>query len=131
MPALLFEPELCPMLQELRFEGYPEWDCLFLMLEARNFSRDSSIARISTLTVSHIPNHLRSPLVCLLRGEFTSRPSNQELSLEATREIVLDENMYVTTIALNSNMALIETLLQQTWLLHLRTQYDGHLSYRS
>jgi hypothetical protein len=110
--ALFFEPELCPTLQELEFEGYPEWDCLFLMLEARNFSRNSSISRISTLTVSHIPNHLRSPLASLLRGEFTSRPSNEELSLEATREMVLDENMYVTAIVLNSTMTLTETSLQ-------------------
>ncbi|KIM23555.1 hypothetical protein M408DRAFT_27781 [Serendipita vermifera MAFF 305830] len=93
--CLLYQPELCPRLQELEFEGFPEWDCLFLMLEARNFHRNCLLSHISELTIPFVPHHLRSSLSCLLRGEFTTRPSNCDLSIYATRETLFDASMYV------------------------------------
>lgn len=92
--SLLYKPEACPKLEEIVLKGYPEWDVLFLMLEARNLLTGSQWSRISRITLSVIPNHLRSPLTSLLRGEFTARPSNEELSFEGTREIMFDETMY-------------------------------------
>jgi hypothetical protein len=92
---LLYQPESCPRLQELEFEGYPEWDSLFLMLETRNLSRNSSLSRISRITMMLIPYHLRSPLASLLRGESVIRPSNEDLSIAATRQVLFDATMWV------------------------------------
>jgi hypothetical protein len=94
---LLYQPEDCPRLQELEFDSYLEWDCLFLMLEARNLSRNSSLSRISRITMPLIPYHFRSPLASLLRGESVIRPSNEDLSIAATRQVLFDATMCVFT----------------------------------
>ncbi|KIM23561.1 hypothetical protein M408DRAFT_77412 [Serendipita vermifera MAFF 305830] len=100
--SLLYQPEACPRLQELEFEGFPEWDCLFLMLEARNFHRNRLLSRISGLIIPSVPHHLRSSLSCLLRGEFTTRPSNYDLSIHATKEVLFDASMYVVQVRLKA-----------------------------
>jgi len=95
---ILYHPEICPTMQELEFDGYPEWDCLFLMLEARNLSQRCGVYRIAKITLALIPHHLRAPLASLLGGEPTTRPSNEELSIEGTREILFDNKMRVPVI---------------------------------
>jgi hypothetical protein len=94
--TLLYQPDICPKLKELVFEGVPEWDILFLMLEARNFGRDSAISSVEKITVSAVPYHLRSPLAFLLKGETAARPSNEEISFDAMSEIFFDRSMYVS-----------------------------------
>ena len=91
--TLLCQSDICPKLQELSFEGVPEWDILFLMLEARNLSAAPSVSPITSITLSTVPYHLRSPLASLLRGEPTTRPSNTDLSLLGIIQGFLDQSL--------------------------------------
>ncbi|KIM23554.1 hypothetical protein M408DRAFT_27779 [Serendipita vermifera MAFF 305830] len=97
--SLLYQPEACPRLQELEFGSLPEWDCLFLMLERRNFHRNQLLSRISKISVPFVPYHLRSSLSTLLRGEFAARPCNYDLSINGTKEALFDASMYVVQYA--------------------------------
>jgi hypothetical protein len=91
---LLYNPDSCPSLDHLRFPTYPpDWDILFIMLETRNFMANGAISRIRRITVPFISHHLRSPLVALLRGLFTSRPRNEDLLLGGNLECLLDDQV--------------------------------------
>lgn len=90
--ALLYHPEACPALETIRFlNSAPEWDILFMMLERRNFRK--GIARIRRLGLPFLPYHLRGPLCSLLRGMYTNRPSNMELSFASAIDLYWDKNM--------------------------------------
>ncbi|KIM23560.1 hypothetical protein M408DRAFT_27783 [Serendipita vermifera MAFF 305830] len=93
--SLLYQPEACPQLREFELYSFPEWDCLFLMLETRNFHQNHLLSRISKIKLPFVLYHLRTPLSRLLRGQFTPRPSNYELSIYATKEALFDASMYV------------------------------------
>ncbi|KIM20133.1 hypothetical protein M408DRAFT_30619 [Serendipita vermifera MAFF 305830] len=94
--AILYDPEKCPSLGNIvLIECAPEWDILFLMLERRNFLTRLGISRINRITLPYIPHHLRDPLASLLRGVYTKRPPNEELSFLGMMELAFDENMYV------------------------------------
>lgn len=100
---LTLRPTDCPALEELEFCSFPEWDCLFMMLERRNFLPNSSISPIRLIALpSLIHPCLRVPLVALLRGCYTTRPSNHEISLEGISELYFDESMCVWFIFVSS-----------------------------
>jgi hypothetical protein len=91
---ILYRPNEFPSLQDIIFVNQPEWDCVMLMLERRNFLPDSSISRIKSLSFpSRKSLFLRRPIANLLRGCFTPRPSNYEISLEGIKEIYFDKTM--------------------------------------
>jgi hypothetical protein len=92
--ALLYRPEECPALCEIKLLGFgPEWDILVMMLERRNFLRDGRVSRIRRITLQYVPNELRKPLAGLLRGVYTPRPSNEELSFVASMDVFFDDQM--------------------------------------
>jgi hypothetical protein len=92
--ALLYQPEDCPCLEDIEFlESAPEWDILFIMLERRNFLINPSVSRVRRISLPFISNELRAPLACLLRGKYTARPSNKDLSFKETLGLIFDKNM--------------------------------------
>jgi hypothetical protein len=93
--GLIIEPHYCPALVEMELLFIPEWDLLFLMLERRNYLLPSQdIAEIKTLTLpSPIPLALLSPLIDILSGRFTRRPSNMDISFCGFMEEYFDRTM--------------------------------------
>jgi hypothetical protein len=87
--SILYHPHHCPVLEEIEVSGFVEWDILMLMLERRNF-RNENIKRISTLRIPLTPPRLGVHLESLLRGVYTERPSNADLSTEAIAEVLCD-----------------------------------------
>ena len=96
--SLLYNPDHCPRLEHLDFGAVAELDFLFLMLERRNFLVDSKISRIRKLILPVLGDHLRAPLLSLLKGLYPKRPSLLELSIEGTREALFDEDVYVVLL---------------------------------
>jgi hypothetical protein len=91
---VICRPSDFPALKEITFENLPEWDCLLLMLERRNFLPEPTISRIRALLFPlRTTLFLRKPIVDLLRGCFTLRPSNHELSLAGIKEVYFDKTM--------------------------------------
>ncbi|KAG8868401.1 hypothetical protein FRC20_003456 [Serendipita sp. 405] len=91
---LILRPCDFPALEELKFYKVPEWDLLFLMLERRNFLQDQAISKITMVTLSTtVGAILKGPLTSLLRGEFTNRLSNRDLSIVGLGEIYFDETL--------------------------------------
>lgn len=83
-----------PALERIESSRYPEWDILFLMLERRNFLPNKSATRISTLVFPVIPSLvIVQSLAELLRGRFSNRPSNYELSLDGLTLTYTDPKM--------------------------------------
>jgi hypothetical protein len=65
-----------------------------LMLERRNFLPDAAISRIKALSFPLSTTlFLRKPIVDLLGGCFTLRPSNYELSLAGIKDVYFDKTM--------------------------------------
>jgi hypothetical protein len=94
--ALLNQPDECPMLNEIKFlECFPDWDILFLMLERRNFMINSTVSLIRRITLPFIPIGFRTPLASLLRGTYTRRPTDDDLFMGGSRELLLDEQVSV------------------------------------
>lgn len=90
--VLLYHPDACPVLETIEFFGsIPEWDILFIMLETRNFHKITK--KIRGLVLPMIPHELRAPLVSILRGIYTNRPSNRDLSFAGTMDLLFDGNM--------------------------------------
>lgn len=91
---ITYRPYDLPALQDITFENPPEWDCVLLMLERRNFLPVSNVCRIKSLSFpSRTPVYLRKPITDLLRGQFTTRPSNREVSLIGIGEVYCDNTM--------------------------------------
>lgn len=65
-----------------------EWDILFLMLERRS-TLTNDISRIQRVTLPFVPVEFRSYLSALLLGEKRRPPRPINLSLDATREVIL------------------------------------------
>lgn len=94
--ALLHQPEQCPALDEVKFRGWPpDWDALFLMLEKRNFLENSGVSNICRIVLPFIPGELRAPLASLLGGQHIERPSNEELLLGGSQDLIVDETVSV------------------------------------
>ena len=92
--SILYYPDTCPSLNEIKFLGCaPEWDILFLMLETRNFLPEPNISRIRKLTLPYIWDELRGKLVSLLRGLFTERLSNEDMSFEPSKELIFNADL--------------------------------------
>jgi len=91
---LLYRPEDCPALFNIKMVGFgPELDILFMMLERRNFLRNGRVSRIRRITLPYVPDELRAPLAGLLRGLYTPRPSNRDLSFVTLMEAFFDNQM--------------------------------------
>jgi len=91
---IIYEPTSYPFLQELHFDVVVEYDLPFLMLERRNYGNRYA-KRIRKVGLLFVPFFLRNRLSLLLEGSPTERPSNIELSIESTREIICDSSVYV------------------------------------
>jgi hypothetical protein len=89
---ILYYPEHLPSLQRLHFHSFVEWDILDFMLERRNFGV-RNVKRICQVTLPFVPSELRPSFRLLLEGERAERPSNLELSLDTTREVLCDPNV--------------------------------------
>jgi hypothetical protein len=92
--TLLCNPEKFPSLQQLHFNTSIDWDILFLMLQRRNIGQNG-VKRIDTVTLPFIPFDLQQPLARILAAESMELPPLESLSLEATREVTFDSNVYV------------------------------------
>jgi len=103
------EPTICPLLSRLQLDFIPEWDLLFLMLERRNYLPQSRrVSRIKTLILRlPPPPHLLLPLMEILAGRFTVRPSNEDISVSSFMEAYFDPNMCVPTLRLITKISLI------------------------
>ncbi|KAG8819715.1 hypothetical protein FRC17_010348 [Serendipita sp. 399] len=94
---LIVRPRDFPSLEEIKFYCLPEWDLLFLMLERRNFLLDQAISKITTVILSTtVGAMLKGPLVSLLRGEYTNRLSNHDLSILGVGEVYFDTSLLST-----------------------------------
>jgi hypothetical protein len=92
--AILYQEEDYPCLSEIKFrQSAPEWDMLFIMLERRNFLTNRRVSRISRVSLPFIPDGLRAPLASLLRGLYTTRPPNKDLSFEGIIDLIFDKQM--------------------------------------
>lgn len=90
---LIYHPEMCPSLREIKFYKYVEWDLLFIMLEQRNSSRND-VARIERVSVPFVPFIFRQSLLELLLGRQRRNDlTNMVLSLEETRELICDPSI--------------------------------------
>ena len=116
--SFLYYPEHCPLLEEIKMNGFPEWDVLVLMLERRNFRTDGTW-RIGTVKLPVIPPVLREPLSLLLEGKYARRPSNEEISTEAFREVMCNGKVDVVP----SRFYMTAFNKQQAWLYIL---YEEH-----
>jgi len=85
---LIYNPEYCPVLQQIYFSDFIEWDILFLMLQRRNYGK-VPVKKISRVAVPYVPAFLRQPLGCLLEGEPIDW-GDLPLSLEETRKEIVD-----------------------------------------
>jgi hypothetical protein len=92
--SLLYQPEDCPYLTDIEFiRCAPDWDILFIMLERRNFLTRTCTSIIRRICVPFIPNGLRASLTRLLRGLYSTRPSNQDLSFQGVVDVIFDKQM--------------------------------------
>jgi hypothetical protein len=91
---LLFihNPGNCPSLSQITFRSPPLWDLLFILLEKRNFlPSNAGISPIRSMGLpSATPYALIRPLVDLLRGRYTHRQSNFELSVKGISKLYFD-----------------------------------------
>ena len=92
--SFLYNPHHCPVLEEIELNGFVEWDILMLMLERRNFRTDG-VKRISTLSIPLTPPFLETHLESLLKGVYTERPPNEDMSTEAIAEALCDVETYI------------------------------------
>jgi hypothetical protein len=89
-------PTSFPCLNYIAARNFPAWDILFIMLERRNFHRDSSISRITTLAFPGLPAQMiLKPLTEYLRGRLpiTIRLSNYDISIHAIKDSYFDAQM--------------------------------------
>lgn len=90
---LIYYPDQCPSLQNIRFGDFVDWDVLFVMLERRNLECTKA-ARIQKVTLPFTPYILRGPLDKLLNGRREGRLlESLPLTLEDTREIIFESNV--------------------------------------
>ncbi|KAG8787560.1 hypothetical protein FRC20_002645 [Serendipita sp. 405] len=107
---LILRPQDFPLLEQLEFYIFPEWDLLFLMLERRNFLLDQSVLKITTVILpTTLGLILRGSLTSLLRGQFANRLSNHDLSIVGIGEIYFDHSLYVMLFPLCPAMAHISS----------------------
>ncbi|PVF98548.1 hypothetical protein CPB86DRAFT_704957 [Serendipita vermifera] len=84
---LLRYPRMCPRLQTISIQGYPEWDMLLYMLLRRNVYRiQDGISRITSIGLPGYPAPcILVPLSTLLSGKIPlEMPSLEELSFVET-----------------------------------------------
>lgn len=90
--SLIYNPETCPSLKHLHLSSFVEWDILFLMLQRRNFEA-KGVSKISSLSQGYVPPILQRSLSALLEGTSVNVLDNDDLQMEATREVICDPNM--------------------------------------
>ncbi|KAG8769761.1 hypothetical protein FRC16_006573, partial [Serendipita sp. 398] len=88
LEQLIISPGICPFLHKLVFRRfYKEWDILFLVLERRNFLKDSKVSPIQEIEMPMTPPYrVLYPLTQLLGGMFPSY-----LSVEQYANVGFDE----------------------------------------
>jgi hypothetical protein len=92
--SLALHPTFCPVLGELYMDQCPEWDIFFIMLERRLMWRINGSQPFRSITLpDHTPRSILRYICDILRGRFPERPSNYDLSLFATFEIISDKTM--------------------------------------
>ncbi|PVG03939.1 hypothetical protein CPB86DRAFT_869306 [Serendipita vermifera] len=87
-------PNLCPALETLSIDEFPEWDIFFIMLERRLLlgAKGATAFKYITLPASSPLNLLHH--VCeILQGRLPDRPSNFDLSLLSKTKALLDETI--------------------------------------
>jgi hypothetical protein len=91
----IHEPLSCPSLREMHLGFIPEWDLLFIMLERRNYlPLSQGVTRIQSLTLPRpVPPTIMAPLIEILSGRFTERPSNNDLSFCSFMDAYFDPSM--------------------------------------
>jgi hypothetical protein len=88
---LALSPYNHPYLEFISSSHIPEWDILFIMLERRNIVPSSNVSPICKLELpNRIPKDVFDALHCLLECKLPQRPSNFDLSLSGSIEIILD-----------------------------------------
>jgi hypothetical protein len=95
---LALYPNFCPALEVLYMDQCPEWDIFFIMLERRLAWSINEIKPLKSITIPHrTPSNLLRHICDILQGRFSDRPSNFDLSILATLEVILDNRVYVST----------------------------------
>ncbi|PVF97155.1 hypothetical protein CPB86DRAFT_874328 [Serendipita vermifera] len=91
---LSLSPHNHPYLESISSSHIPEWDILFIMLERRNLCFLLGVSPIRKLELpNRIPKGVFDSLHCLLECKTPQRPSNFDLSLAGSIEIILDLNL--------------------------------------
>jgi hypothetical protein len=92
--ALANQPTAFPSLHHLRLRQVPNWDILFILLERRNFRIDREVSMIKTLSLPSLPSPaILHPLVDRLRGLYSPRPSNFEISMDSIGPLGINIDM--------------------------------------
>jgi hypothetical protein len=102
--SLLRYPRLCPSLETICSEEYPEWDILLYMLLRRNIHHgQNNSSRITRIEIAGFPAPcILVPLRDLLLGKIPLKmPSPEELSFVGIEDIYFDPRMYVDLIFTN------------------------------
>jgi hypothetical protein len=95
--SLALYPTFCPNLGALYMDQCPEWDIFFIMLERRlAWSINGSQPLRSIILPDHTPRSIIRYICDILQGRFPERPSNFDLSLFATLEVISDKTMYAS-----------------------------------
>ncbi|CAG8614666.1 13210_t:CDS:2 [Acaulospora colombiana] len=88
---LALSPHNHPYLESISSSHIPEWDILFIMLERRNLYSPPGVHPICKLELpNRIPKGVFDSLHSVLECKTPQRPTNFELSLNGSIEIILD-----------------------------------------
>jgi hypothetical protein len=94
---LALYPTFCPALEVLYMDQCPEWDIFFIMLERRLAWSINELKPLKSITIPYrTPGNLLRHICDILQGRFSDRPSNFDLSILATLEVILDNRVYVS-----------------------------------
>jgi hypothetical protein len=94
LQMLALHPKEYPTLNHIKMRNLPNWDVLFILLERRNFQPDEGVSMIGTLSLPSLPSPaILVPLTHRLKGHYSQRPSNFELSIDSIGPLSLDIDM--------------------------------------
>jgi hypothetical protein len=89
--ALARCPDHYPFLEEIILDECPEWDIFIIMLEYRNLLVAPGIKPIRKVVLPcTCPLIIRRVIGDILKGKWSQRPSNKDLSLAGNAETILD-----------------------------------------
>jgi hypothetical protein len=90
---LAVNPTWLPALEHLQVYQLPEWDIFFIMLDRRNITGKPTTP-LRMVSLPHFyPKELFGPIHSLLQRKFPRRPSNYDLSLQGSMELLCDNTV--------------------------------------